>query len=89
MARQTNDLRLGILKLLRLRWEQNGSPLPELGELAEGVQRPPRDVRRACDALEADGYIKGAHAMGGDLKPAYWITEDGQAFLYDREHGSL
>lgn len=86
MEKNNTDVRLEILKLLRLRDEQGGSELPDLEDLVRALEIPKREVRRACDALEATGHVEGAHGMGGDRNPSYFITNLGKAYLYEVEH---
>ena len=91
MPEQTPDLRVEILKWLRAHDEEDEAKrgLPDLDSLVSLLGRPRREVRRACDALEADEFVTGSHSMGGDLNPSYMIMTEGKAFLYDGEHGSL
>ena len=65
MTQDKPDPRVEILRLLRLRSEQGPGPMPELDELVEVLGLTKKEVRRACDALEADGYVKGAHGLSG------------------------
>ena len=88
MKHDSDDPRAKILGLLRLHDEQGGSPLPELDALARALERSTRETRRACDALEADGFVEGLHGGGGDKNPSYFITDLGKAHLYDLEHGA-
>ena len=71
-----------ILLLVRLREEEPGGTIPELGAIAEAVGASSRDARRACDALEARGFLDGLHSMGGDPSPAYMLTDRGKLWLY-------
>ena len=71
-----------ILLLIRLREEGSGGAVPELGGIAEAVGASSRDTRRACDALEARGFLTGSHSLGGDLSPAYLLTDRGKLWLY-------
>ena len=80
------DYRTAILRLLRLRDEQKGGPLPELTDLVDAIGQSLLEMRRACDALETDGFITGAHGMSGDENPSYYISDMGKAYLYDLEH---
>ena len=85
----TTDARVPILLLLRLHEEKGGGPLPELAAIAKAMGLPEHEVRRACDALETDGYVKSTHGVGGEKNPAYQIDEPGKAYLYDLEHGAF
>ena len=71
-----------ILVLIRLREEEAGGAIPELGAIAEAVGASPRDARRACDALEARGFLTGLHSMGGDPSPGYMLTDRAKLWLY-------
>ena len=83
---QNDDIWLQILRLLRLR-DEHGGAYADLDALTKAVQQSELEVRRACDALEADKYLDGDHSLGGDKKPSYAISESGKAYLYDLEHG--
>lgn len=77
------DITWPILDLLRLSDERPGTPISDLSSLAKAIQQSDRDVRRACDALEAEGLVEGIHGMGGDENPSYYINTMGKAALYD------
>ena len=82
----SQDPRMEILRLLRVRDEQVGEPLPTLDDLEKAIGLSRREVRRACDALEVVGHVEGAHGMGGDNNPSYFITDGGKGYLYNQEH---
>ena len=78
-------MREEILRLLKLRWyfghEFGKSSIVDLDELLHVSCAQNRQVREECDILEAEGYIKGVHGMGGDTNPGYYITPWGIRFL--------
>ena len=76
-----DDLQREILRLLLLHDEQRGTGLPSLGDVAEETGKPNRVVRRACDALEADRYIKLVHTTLWESNHSYEITSLGRAAL--------
>ena len=82
---KTPDLRLQILRLLRLRDEQGPGPLAEIDDLVEGVEASTIEVRRACATLEVTGHVDATHSFD-DSNPGYYITDIGKAFLYDLDH---
>ncbi len=85
MTSDSSDIRLDILKLLRLRDEQSGA-LPDLDGLEKAFQPSNRkDIRRAIEALEAIGHVNGVHSLD-DSNPSYYISERGKLYLYNLEH---
>ena len=81
----SSNPRLAVLHSLRL-WDERGGSLPSLDDLEAELKLRRLEIRRACDALEAEGFIEGAHSMGGDKNPSYWIIGRGKAHLFELDH---
>jgi len=81
--RNPND-RLTILKYLQLIWEQAlKEPVPgaiAVDDLMAALRLSEQRVRRACEAMEADGLVKGRQATD-QRNRLYHITDRGKTFL--------
>ncbi|MEX0926928.1 MAG: hypothetical protein WD208_09480 [Dehalococcoidia bacterium] len=83
MMSETPDLRMQILKLLRLRSDQGDDtpPTATLEELAAGAAAAASHVEDACATLAHDGLIGVDRSAGHANNPVYHITPMGRKFL--------
>lgn len=83
----TEDVRLQILQLLKMRFdapEGGKSRVVALDELVAHLDLPKQEVRDHMTVLETRAYVKGAHSSGADPNLGYFITNLGQSYVIER-----
>lgn len=83
----SDDVLLQILQLLKMRDdapEGGKSSVVYLDELAAHLDLPKQEVRDHMTVLETRRLVEGAHSMGGDPNPSYFITDLGKTYVIER-----